>query len=137
MILGVFMKKSFVFFVLLALLTSCSTTLSRYIGVSGLSFTEGMENDVWRLRILYEASVYEDTVFEEKIDVLAVDPRGSIIARINLTQEGYRYLLSMMLYDGEDIRFEIVSAETSFYGISIGFLGDSVAESVISSLNQS
>lgn len=130
------MKKLLVFFGLLALLISCSTNVSRYMSIRGFSYTEGMEDDNWRIIVKYGAHGFEEIVLEEKIDIVAVE-RVSVytffMAKITLSSEDYRFLISIMLDD--NLRFEIENNDEANYGVSVNFIADNVAESVLSSLN--
>jgi hypothetical protein len=137
MVLGVFMKKIFVFFVLLGLLASCSTSESKYLVISGLSYTDGMEDNSWRLSVVFDSISYDDKVFEGNIDVLAVEARRNFIAKINLNQHDYRFLLSIMMNEKESVRFWLESSERSIEGVRVSFLRNEIAENAISSLNQS
>jgi len=130
------MKKILSFIIFLALLVSCSPTVSRYISIRGFAYTEGMEDKNWRLMVKYNAHGFEETVIEENFDVVAVE-RVSVyvffLAKINLSSEDYRFLISIML--DENLRFEMESDEQNNYGVWISFVENEVAESVLSSLN--
>jgi hypothetical protein len=121
------MKKLLVFFGLLALLVSCSTNVSRNISIRGFSYTEGMEDDNWRLIVKYNAHGFEEVVLEENIDVLEVE-RVSIyiffIAKITLSSEDYRFLISIML--DENLRFEIENSDEVNHGVWVSFISENV-----------